>query len=184
MKVVFLQNVPNVARAGEIKDVASGYGRNFLVPKKLAVPASSSAVSLMEAQSKIIARNQQQTEVELAELANQLEGRDVFLKAQVGAKDRLFGSITNADIAEASRITSPVVNLGIRKGNGRSIRYSMPQDGTMRSVRISGRKRPGRVNGDTVIVIQNQPQVTPQPSPADGVMPVAYAKKPRTRKHK
>ncbi len=98
MKVVFLQDVPNVARAGEIKEVASGYGRNFLIPQKLALLASSPASSVIEAQRKISARNQQ-PETEVVELANQLDGREVFLKAQVGAKDRLYGSITNADIA-------------------------------------------------------------------------------------
>ena len=99
MKVIFLQDVPNVARAGEIKEVASGYGRNFLIPQKLALPASSPAINLIEAQRKISIRNQQQTEGEVAELANQLDGREVFLKARVGAKDRLYGSITNDDIA-------------------------------------------------------------------------------------
>ncbi len=99
MKVIFLQDVPNVARAGEIKEVASGYGRNFLIPQKLALLAGSRAISVIEAQRKINARNQQQTETEVVEVANQLEGREVFLKAQVGAKDRLYGSITNADIA-------------------------------------------------------------------------------------
>ena len=99
MKVIFLQDVPKVAMAGEIKEVASGYGRNFLIPQKLALLASSSAISLIEAQRKINARNQQQTEAEIVELANQLDGREVFLKAQAGAKDRLYGSITNADIA-------------------------------------------------------------------------------------
>ncbi len=99
MKVIFLQDVPNVARAGEIKEVASGYGRNFLIPQKLALLASSPAISLIEVQRKISALNQQQTEAEVVELANQLDGREVFLKAKVGAKDRLYGSITNADIA-------------------------------------------------------------------------------------
>ncbi len=99
MKVIFIQDVPNVARAGEIKEVASGYARNFLLPQKLALPASSPAISVIEAQRKINTRNQQQTESEVVELANQLDGREVFLKAQVGAKDRLYGSITNADIA-------------------------------------------------------------------------------------
>ena len=99
MKVIFLQDVPSVGRVGEIKEVASGYGRNFLIPQKLAVLASSSAVGLIEAQRKIDARNRKQTEAELADLANQLEGKEVFLKAKVGAKDRLYGSITNADIA-------------------------------------------------------------------------------------
>ena len=99
MRVIFLQDVPNVARAGEIKEVASGYGRNFLIPHKLALLASSPAISVVEAQRKISARNQQQTEAEIAEMANQLDGREIFLKAQAGVKDRLYGSITNADIA-------------------------------------------------------------------------------------
>jgi len=99
MKVIFLQDVPNVARAGEMKEVASGYGRNFLIPQKLALLASSPAISVIEAQRKINTRSQQQTGTELADLAKQLEGREVFLKARVGAKDRLYGSITNADIA-------------------------------------------------------------------------------------
>jgi len=109
MKVIFLQDVPNVARAGEIKEVASGYGRNFLIPQKLAVLASSPAISLVEAQRKINARNQQQTGAELVELANQLDGREVFLKARVGAKDRLYGSITNADIAAELESTAGLV---------------------------------------------------------------------------
>jgi large subunit ribosomal protein L9 len=111
MKVVFLQDVPNVARAGETKEVANGYGRNFLIPQKLALPASSPATSVIEAQRKIIARNQQQTETEVVELANQLDGREVFLKAQVGVKDRLYGSITNADIAaELESVTGLVID--------------------------------------------------------------------------
>ena len=109
MKVIFLQDVPNVARAGEIKEVASGYGRNFLIPQKLALLASSPAISLIEAQRKISARNQQQTGAELVELAHQLDGREVFLKAQVGAKGRLYGSITNADIAAELENTTGLV---------------------------------------------------------------------------
>ncbi len=97
MRVIFLEDVPNVARAGEIKEVASGYGRNFLIPKKLALLATSPATSRPEVQRKLTAQNQ--TEDELVKLANRLEGREVTLKARVGAKDRLYGSVTNADIA-------------------------------------------------------------------------------------
>ncbi len=98
MKVVFLQDVPNVAKTGEIKEVASGYGRNFLIPKKLAVLAKSTA-SITDTQLKIKIRGQADIEAELVELAQQLEGKEVILKARVGAKDKLFGSITSADIA-------------------------------------------------------------------------------------
>jgi len=111
MKVVFLQDVPNVGRVGEIKEVASGYGRNFLIPQKLAVLAGSPAVDLIEAQRKIDARNRKQTVAELTDLANQLDGREIFLSARSGTKDRLYGSITNADIAaELENATKLVID--------------------------------------------------------------------------
>jgi len=98
VKVIFLQDVPNVARAGETKEVASGYGRNFLIPKKLAMLAKSPA-SIIDAQQKMKIRSQTEIEAELVELANQLEGKEITIKAHVGAKDKLFGSVTSADIA-------------------------------------------------------------------------------------
>jgi len=99
MKVIFLEDVFNVARAGEIKEVASGYGRNFLIPKKLALLANSQALNLAETQRRVKARQQAGSEAELLELAKQLDGKEITLKVRVGAKDRLYGSITSADIA-------------------------------------------------------------------------------------
>jgi len=103
MKVIFLQDVPNVARAGEIKEVANGYGRNFLLPQKLALLATPGVTRMVEAQPRIKARNQTKSQTKsqtkLVELAHQLEGREVILKARAGAKERLYGSITVADIA-------------------------------------------------------------------------------------
>jgi len=92
--------VPNVAAAGEMKEVADGYGRNFLIPRKLAVLADAKAANIVEAQLKKKARIQAETEAEMRELAQQLEGKEVVLKARSGAKGQLYGSITNADIAE------------------------------------------------------------------------------------
>ena len=109
MKVIFLQDVPNVARAGEIKEVAGGYGRNFLIPKKLALLANSPALSTMKTQLKTEASSEVQTEDRLAELAQQLEGKEITLKARAGAKDRLYGSITSADIAAELENNSGVV---------------------------------------------------------------------------
>ncbi len=111
MRVIFVQDVPNVARAGEIKEVANGYGRNFLIPRKLALPARPEVVSTVGIQLKVQARSQVQTEAELIEMANQLDGREVFLEARTGAKDRLYGSITTADIAaELESATGLVVD--------------------------------------------------------------------------
>jgi large subunit ribosomal protein L9 len=95
MKVVFLQDVPNMAKAGEIKEVAAGYGRNFLIPRKLAALASPQATSQIETRDKTEAKEN----AELVELASQLEGKEVNLKAKAGAKERIYGSITSADIA-------------------------------------------------------------------------------------
>ena len=100
MKVIFLEDVPNVAMAGETKEVADGYGRNFLIPRKLAVLANPLASNIVEVQLKKIARRHAETEAEMIKLADQLEGKEVILKARTGAKDRLYGSITSTDIVD------------------------------------------------------------------------------------
>ncbi|MDD5590790.1 MAG: 50S ribosomal protein L9 [Dehalococcoidales bacterium] len=99
MKVIFLEDVPRVARSGDIKEVADGYARNFLIPKKLALVADAAAIKLAEARCRAKARQQAETEAELQELARQIDGKEITLKARVGSKDRLYGSITSADIA-------------------------------------------------------------------------------------
>lgn len=92
MKVIFLQDIPKVAEAGDVKEVADGYARNFLIPKKLAVVAKPGAVN-------IIAARQAKITTEASELASKLEGLEINLKARVGDKDRLYGAITTTDIA-------------------------------------------------------------------------------------
>ena len=99
MKVIFLQDVPNVARAGQIKEVANGYGRNYLIPRRLAVLARSEVINTISKKLEITAQSQAQTEAELLELASHLNDREVVLEARAGVKDRLYGSITAADIA-------------------------------------------------------------------------------------
>lgn len=100
MKVIFTEDVANVARAGEVKEVADGYARNYLIPRKLAMLANAGAMNAVAAQLEVRARNQAQTEAELLELAGNLNGREVVLEARTGGADKLYGSITAADIAE------------------------------------------------------------------------------------
>ena len=100
MKVVFIEDVPNVAEVGEVKEVANGYGRNYLLPRKLAVLADSQASHLVEARLKVKAKREAETQAEMNEFAKKLEGKKITLKARVGAKDRLYGSITSGDIAD------------------------------------------------------------------------------------
>jgi len=105
MKVIFLKDVPKGKR-GEIKEVADGYARNFLFPKGMALPATSSAVKeaklLLEKKVEHQARQQE----EQSKVASELEGKELHFKAKAGAKGRLHGSITSANIAEElSRVT-------------------------------------------------------------------------------
>lgn len=93
MKVIFLEDVPNVARAGDIKEVSDGYGRNYLLPKKLALVSKPGAVT--QVKSQLEAR----TETEkMRKLAAQIDGSEVTFKVKMGTKG-MHGSITAANIA-------------------------------------------------------------------------------------
>lgn len=100
MKVIFFKDVPNVAKAGEMKEVNDGYARNFLIPKKLAALATGDVKGHYEAEQRAKARRQAQAEAEIESLAKKIEGKTVTLKGKVGAKDQLYGSITNNDVAD------------------------------------------------------------------------------------
>ena len=100
MKVVFLEDVPDVGEVGEVKEVADGYGRNYLLPRKLAALANSMASNIVEVQLKKKVRRQAEIEAEMQKLSKQLEGKELVLKARTGESDRLYGSITTADIAD------------------------------------------------------------------------------------
>lgn len=103
MKVIFLKDVPSVAQAGEVKEVADGYARNYLIPRGLAALAQPHAVSQIETMTK---KMEVRLTAEMTELADLIEGTEVSLKAKAGAKDKLYGSITSADIAaELKKVT-------------------------------------------------------------------------------
>lgn len=101
MKVYFLQDVPGVARAGEIKDVAEGYARNYLLPRKLAVAATEAVIEQARARQAAEARRAAREAEALRELAGRLEGMTVTIAVRAGKEGRLYGSVTAADIAEA-----------------------------------------------------------------------------------
>jgi len=100
MKVIFLEDVSGKAQAGEIKEVAKGYAKNFLLPQGLALAATPTA--LKQAESRLQKGKTQEglDQAKLAELAGLIEGKEIHFEARVGTGDRLFGSITAADIAE------------------------------------------------------------------------------------
>ena len=100
MRVVLFQDVSGVGRAGEVKEVADGYGRNFLIPKGLAEFASPALLKRIEEQRQAIVRRREVAETGLASLADTLDGAEVVVKAKVGAQGRLYGAVTSSDIAE------------------------------------------------------------------------------------
>ena len=101
MKVLLLKDVYNLGRAGDIKKVADGYGRNFLMPKGLAVLATAGA--LKQADRIRIKAAEQRTALneELGGLAAQVEALRLVFPAKAGETDKLYGSITNQQVADA-----------------------------------------------------------------------------------
>lgn len=100
MRVVLLQEVPRLGKVGEVKDVASGYARNFLLPRGLAEFATPAAMKRVEEIREAEEKRQALLEAEMVSLAQTLEGVEITLKAKVGAQERLYGAVTSGDIAE------------------------------------------------------------------------------------
>ncbi len=100
MKVILLKDVAGKGKAGEIKEVNQGYARNFLLPQRLALIATPAALNQVELGLQQKKKQKTLDKARLAKLAEQIEGSKIHLHARIGAGDRLFGSITAADIAE------------------------------------------------------------------------------------
>lgn len=100
MKVVFLKDVSSKGKAGEIREVADGYARNFLFPKCLALPATADVINKTQSQADARVRRQANLHEQLIELAKLIEGKNLYFKAKAGDKGRLHGSITSANIAD------------------------------------------------------------------------------------
>jgi len=100
MKVILIENVPGLGNMGEVKDVAPGYARNYLIPKGLAVIATPGSVqewkARLEARAARAAREAQQA----AELAERMSSLTLTFRAKAGPTGRLYGSVTTAEIAE------------------------------------------------------------------------------------
>jgi large subunit ribosomal protein L9 len=101
VKVVLKKDVPTLGRTGEVKEVADGYARNYLIPKKLAAIATKTEIANVEAQRSSNARTAARTDTENRELANRMQATPVTVRAKTGEGGRLYGSITGADVADA-----------------------------------------------------------------------------------
>jgi large subunit ribosomal protein L9 len=101
MKVILQEDVANLGKTGDVLDVAPGYGRNFLLPRKLAVLADERNQHRLDHQKQQAAARQAKVLGVAQELANRINSVGVTIKRKGTADDKLFGSVTNQDIAEA-----------------------------------------------------------------------------------
>ena len=101
MKVILQQDVKKVGSKGDIVEVSEGYGRNFLLPKKLAVEATAANLETAKQKANSAARKKQQATDEARLLAAQLEKVSVKVAVRIGEGGKLFGSVTGKDVADA-----------------------------------------------------------------------------------
>lgn len=101
MRVMLTKDVKDVGLAGEVREVADGYGRNFLIPRRLAVLAGKGVEAEAAKIRAAAAKRESKDREEAQDLADEIGNKTVVVRLKVGEEGKAFGSITNADIAEA-----------------------------------------------------------------------------------
>lgn len=101
MKVILLQDIKALGKKGDVVETAEGYGRNYLLPKKLAKEASASNLNQAKKDQEIAVYRAAQKKDEATVLAAQIEKVSVKIKVRVGENGKLFGSVASKDVAEA-----------------------------------------------------------------------------------
>ena len=101
MKVILLQDVKGKGKKGQMIEVSDGYARNFMLPKKLAIEATADAVNTMRMNDKAAAEKAARERAAALEVSKQLRAMTLVVKAKGGGAGRLFGSVTNQEIADA-----------------------------------------------------------------------------------
>ena len=101
MKVVLLADVKGSGKKDQIVDVSDGYARNFLFPKKLAIPADNQAINIIKNKEASQAHKVEVERAEARDIAAKLENAIVKIETGAGADDRLYGAVTSKDVVEA-----------------------------------------------------------------------------------
>ncbi len=101
MKVILLQDVKGKGKKGQMIEVSDGYARNFMLPRKLATEATADAVNTMRMNDKAAAEKAARERAEALEVSKQLRAMTLTVTAKGGGAGRLFGSVTNQEIADA-----------------------------------------------------------------------------------
>jgi large subunit ribosomal protein L9 len=124
MEVILKEDVPKLGHRGEVVKVAEGYGRNYLLPHKLAIEATAGNRAVIEQMKQSAVRKSAVEKADADALAKQLEGATLSFQRKAGEKDHLFGSVTSSDIADALerkgfnidrrkiQLNEPLKNLG------------------------------------------------------------------------
>lgn len=101
MKVILIQDVPDLGEEGDVKSVAPGYARNFLIPNKLAIVATPGELKALRARQRIQQGREERIAEQASTLAKKMAETTLTFEAKAGPTGRLYGSVTTADIAEA-----------------------------------------------------------------------------------
>lgn len=125
MKVILTQDIKGKGKKGQMIEISDGYARNYLLPRKLAVEATADAVNTMRMNDKAAAEKAAKERAEALEISKQLRAMTLVVTAKGGGAGRLFGSVTNQEIADALRqktgitldkrkiaISDPIKNVG------------------------------------------------------------------------
>jgi large subunit ribosomal protein L9 len=128
MKVILLESVNKLGKAGELVEVSDGYARNFLFPRGLAEPADEGKIRALQDRAKAEKKRQERAREEAEKAARTLKEKTVELRVKTGEQGRLYGSITAKDVADAIEkdlgvnidkkrveLPSPIRALGVHK---------------------------------------------------------------------
>ena len=125
MKVILLENVPPLGKAGDLVKVSDGYGRNYLIPQKKAVLATEKSLKVIEHQKRLIQQRMEKTKKDAEKLGQQIENLSCTFAKTVGESGKLFGSVTSMDIENYLKengikvdrkkiaLEEPIKNLGV-----------------------------------------------------------------------
>jgi large subunit ribosomal protein L9 len=101
MKVILKEDVPNLGHKGDIVEVAPGYGRNYLIPKKIAIEVTPSNIKMIEIERKAILKRVEKEKMSAEEIARSLKDVKLTFQRKSGEKDVIFGSVTSIDIQKS-----------------------------------------------------------------------------------
>lgn len=100
MEIILRETIDNLGRAGQVVKVADGYARNYLLPRKLAYPATPGNLKVIDAERQSLLRKEAKQKEDAEKLLKMLEAVEVTIRRKVGENNVLYGSVTNSDVAD------------------------------------------------------------------------------------